>query len=101
MWPEYKLASQLAGPALPLSEAMILYLAKKHGIGRKAGRCIIFPRDRVRQPVEEFLPYPSNSCAAQNRPTPPALTGGFTGSPGNPSGAPATHRAGPAAGWGF
>src|SRR5258705_8609651 len=68
MWPQYKRARDLAGPVFPLSEATILQLARKHGIGRKAGRCILFSPDDVKQ-LYEVLPCPSNSYAGQNHHT--------------------------------
>jgi hypothetical protein len=67
MWPEFKRARDLAFKELPLSEAMIKQLAKKHGIGKKAGRSIIFSPDHVKELVEA-LPCPSHSSVANGRP---------------------------------
>jgi hypothetical protein len=46
-WPAYKTARDLAsGKVFPVSEAVILQTARKHGIGRKMGRAVIFsPED--------------------------------------------------------
>jgi hypothetical protein len=45
-WPEYKRACDLAGTVFPASEGLILATARKHGVGRKMGRSIIFsPQD--------------------------------------------------------
>ena len=41
-WPKYKLAWELAGDVFPVSEAVILDIARKHGIGRRFGRVIIW-----------------------------------------------------------
>src|ERR1700730_3218085 len=55
------------GNVFPVSEAVIMQTARKHGIGRKMGRAIIFsPEDCHR--LYEVLPCPSGSCAAQNNP---------------------------------
>src|SRR5215470_16040784 len=67
-WPTYKRARDLAGAVFPVSEAVILELARKHGVGRKAGRCIVFSIDDVKR-LYEVLPCPSRSFADQNRPT--------------------------------
>ena len=45
-WPSYKRARDLAGAVFLSSEAMILQLARQHGVGRKAGRCIGFEKVR-------------------------------------------------------
>jgi hypothetical protein len=67
-WPAYKMARDLAnGKIFPVSEAVIMQTARKHGIGRKMGRAIIFsPEDCHR--LYEVLPCPSGSSAAQNHP---------------------------------
>ena len=39
-WPQYKMARELAGTVFPVSEAVILQTARKHGIGRKMGRAV-------------------------------------------------------------
>ena len=55
------------GKVFPVSEAVIMQTARKHGIGRKMGRAIIFsPEDCHR--LYEVLPCPSGSSAAQNHP---------------------------------
>ena len=54
-WPSCKRARDLAGAVFPISEAMILQLARQHGVGRKAGRCIVFSIDDV-QRLYEVLP---------------------------------------------
>jgi hypothetical protein len=42
-WPNYRIARDLAsGKVFPVSEALILQTARKHGIGRKMG-CAISP----------------------------------------------------------
>lgn len=64
-WPSYKRARDLAGAVFPISEAMILQLARQHGVGRKAGRCIVFSIDDV-QRLYEVLPCPSKLSAGQN-----------------------------------
>jgi hypothetical protein len=62
-WPKYKLARELAGDVFPVSEAVILDIARKHGIGRRFGHVIIFsPEDVAR--LYEALPCPSNSSVA-------------------------------------
>src|ERR1700745_662058 len=52
-WPSYKRARDLPGAVFPISEAMILQLARQHGVGRKAGRCIGF--EKVRQHGKQRL----------------------------------------------
>jgi hypothetical protein len=52
-FPAYRRARDLAGGVFPVSETVILRTARKHGIGRKMGRSIIFsPEER---PVPESL----------------------------------------------
>ena len=63
-WPSYKRARDLAGAVFPISEAMILQLARQHGVGRKAGRCIVFSIDDV-QRLYEVLPCPQNCPQAK------------------------------------
>src|SRR5262245_41378376 len=82
-WPAYKRACDLSGSIFPVSEAVILSTARKHRIGRKMGRTIIFSREDI-QHLYEVLPCPSGSCAAQNHPT---------GSSAAPSGASALKKA--------
>jgi hypothetical protein len=64
----YVMARDLAGTVFPVSEDSILREARKHGIGRKMGRVIIFSPDDI-QHLYEVLPCPSNSSAAASRPT--------------------------------
>ena len=82
-WPAYKRACDLSGSIFPVSEAVILATARKHGIGRKMGRTTIFSREDI-QHLYEVLPCPSGSCAAPNHPT---------GSSAPPSGASALKKA--------
>src|SRR5215475_13409831 len=65
-WPSYKRPRDLAGAIFPVSEAVILQLAREHGVGRKAGRCIVFSIEDVKR-LYEVLPCPSESFAGQNR----------------------------------
>src|SRR5882762_5861710 len=67
-WPSFKKASDLTGVIFPVSESVILQAARKHGIGRKLGRCIVFSVDDV-QRLYEVLPCPSASSVAPNRQT--------------------------------
>jgi hypothetical protein len=68
VWPSYRMARDLAGNVFPVSEQVILQTARKHGIGRKMGRTIVFsPNDCTL--LYEVLPGLSNSSAGQNRPT--------------------------------
>jgi hypothetical protein len=62
------MARDLAGTVFPVSETVILQLAKKNGIGRKMGRAIVFSPDDCNQ-LYEVLPCPSNSRVGQSRPT--------------------------------
>src|SRR6516225_8956313 len=67
-WPAFRLARELANVVFPVSEQVILQNARKHSIGRKMGRAIIFgPDDCAR--LYEVLPCPSESSVGQNRPT--------------------------------
>jgi hypothetical protein len=59
-WPEYKLARDLAGRVFPVSKDVILAAARRHGIGRKLGRAIVFSVEDVSQ-LYELLPCPSAS----------------------------------------
>ena len=62
-WPAYKMARDLAnGKVFPVSEAVILQTARKHGIGRKMGRAVIFSSEDCHR-LYEVLPCPSGSCA--------------------------------------
>src|SRR5215475_4136927 len=66
-WPSYRKASDLVGSVVPVSEEVLLQTARKHDIGRKLGRTVIFsPEDLTK--LYEALPCHSNSHAAQNRP---------------------------------
>ena len=67
-WPSYRMARDLAGTVFPVSETVILQLAKKNGIGRKMGRAIVFSPDDCNQ-LYEVLPCPSSSLSGQSRPT--------------------------------
>src|SRR6266576_2110309 len=69
VWPSFRMARDLAdGAVFPVSEAVILQTARKHGIGRKMGRTIVFSPDDCNQ-LYEVLPCPSISSVVQNRPT--------------------------------
>src|SRR5262249_55761741 len=63
----YVMARDLAGTVFPVSEDTILREARKHRIGRKMGRAIIFSPDDI-QYLYEVMPCPSSSSAAANRP---------------------------------
>jgi len=67
-WPNIVMARDLAGTVLPVSEAVILQLARKHSVGRKYGRVIGFSPDDVQQ-LHEALECPSISSVGLNRPT--------------------------------
>ena len=67
-WPVFRLARELAGEVFPVSEAVILQVARKHGIGRKMGRAIIFGPDDCKR-LYEVLPCPSDSSGAPSRHT--------------------------------
>ena len=62
-WPEFKRARDLAGTVFPVSEESILREARKHGIGRKMGRAIIFSPADI-QHLYEVLPCYGSSAAA-------------------------------------
>ena len=64
----YKRARDLAGPVFPVSESIILQTARRHGIGKKFGRVVIFSEEAVTQ-LYEVLPCLSNSPAGQKHPT--------------------------------
>jgi hypothetical protein len=64
----YVMARDLAGTVFPVSEDTIRREARKHGIGRKMGRAIIFSPNDI-QRLYEVMPCPSSSSAAANRPT--------------------------------
>src|SRR4029077_20240348 len=59
----YVMARDLAGTVFPVSEDLILREARKHGIGRKMGRAIIFSPDDI-QHLYEVLPCYGSSAAA-------------------------------------
>jgi hypothetical protein len=82
-WPSFAMARDLAGAVFPVSEAVILQTARKHGIGRKMGRAIVFSPDDCTQ-LYEVLPCPSISSVVQNR---------RTGSSAAPSGESALRKA--------
>src|SRR5262249_8582381 len=68
-WPAFRMARDLAdGKVFPCSEQVILQAARKHEIGRKLGRSIIFSPDDC-QRLYEVLPCPSGSCADRSPPT--------------------------------
>src|ERR1700680_3876556 len=68
-WPTFKMARDLAdGKVFPVSEAVILQAARKHGIGRKMGRAIIFDLADCKL-LYEVLPCPSSLSVAPSRPT--------------------------------
>jgi hypothetical protein len=48
-WPKYVMARDLAGPVFPVSEDVILQIARKHNIGRKMGRAVVFSSDEVQR----------------------------------------------------
>ena len=67
-WPKYRMARDLAGDVFPTSEAVILQVARKNGIGRKMGRAVIFgPEDCQR--LYEVLPCHSGSLDVHGHPT--------------------------------
>src|SRR5262245_27774543 len=82
-WPAFRLARDLAGEVFPVSEAVILQTARRHGIGRKMGRATIFGPDDC-MALYEVLPCPSSSS---NAPSPP------TGSSAGPSAESALKKA--------
>src|SRR5262249_25886001 len=59
----YVMARDLAGPVFPVREDSILREARKHGIGRKMGRAIIFSPADI-QHLYEVLPCYGSSAAA-------------------------------------
>ena len=67
-WPTFRQARDLAGDVFPVSEAVILDTARKHGIGRKMGRAICSRPDDVER-LYEALPCPSSSSAVHARPS--------------------------------
>jgi hypothetical protein len=77
----YVMARDLAGTVFPVSEDLILRQARKHEIGRKMGRAIIFSPDDI-QHLYEVLPC-YGSSAAVSRPI---------GSSAAPSGASALKK---------
>jgi hypothetical protein len=78
----YVMARDLAGTIFPVSEDVILREARKHGLGRKMGRAIIFSPQDI-QHFYEAMPCPSSSSAAASRPI---------GSSAAPSGASALKK---------
>jgi hypothetical protein len=67
-WQNIVGARDLAFTVLPVSEAVILQLARKHGVGRKYGRVIGFSANDIQQ-LHEVLPCPSGLLSGQSRPT--------------------------------
>src|SRR5262249_45252026 len=63
---KYVMARDLAGTVFRVSEDTILKEARKHGIGRKMGRAIIFSPADI-QHLYEVLPC-YGSCSAAGRP---------------------------------
>jgi hypothetical protein len=82
-WPKYRMARDLAGTVFPVSETVILDTARKHDIGRKMGRAVIFSPEDCQRLYEE-LPCPSGSSA---------VPGHRTGSSAAPSAASALKKA--------
>src|SRR6476619_7257073 len=76
-------ARDLAFSVLPVTETVILQLARKHGVGRKYGRVIGFSPGDIQQ-LHEVLPCPSGSLSGQSR---------LTGSSAAPSGESALKKA--------
>jgi hypothetical protein len=64
--PRYVMARDLAGTVFPASADLILREARRHGVGRKMGRTIIFSLPQDVQHLYEVLPCPSGSFAAPN-----------------------------------
>src|SRR5215217_6381617 len=60
-WPAYKIARDLAGTVFPVSEAVILQTARRHGIGRKMGRSVIFSPEDCQKLYEVLPPCLSGS----------------------------------------
>jgi hypothetical protein len=63
---KYLMARDLAGTVFPVSADLILREARKHGIGRRMGRVIIFSPDDCQQLYEVLPPCHSSSFAAPN-----------------------------------
>jgi hypothetical protein len=79
----YKRACDLAEIVFPVSEAVILALARKYGVGRKMGRSIVFSNQDIER-LYEVLPCPSGSSVVPDR---------RTGSSAAPSGESALKKA--------
>ena len=63
--PKFRTAKQLgADGTFPVSEKMLVDLARKYGIGREAGRSYLFSNEHIVN-LYEALPCHSNSSAAQ------------------------------------
>src|SRR5215471_2946420 len=67
-WPEYKRARDLAGFVFPVSEDVILRVAREHGIGRKMGRAVVFSPTDVQQLYEALPSCHSKSSVVPNHP---------------------------------
>src|SRR5215470_8118660 len=66
-WPKYLRARDLvAGGHIPVSEDVLLQLARKHGVGRKMGRTVIFSAADIER-LYEVLPCPSGLSADRTR----------------------------------
>lgn len=57
--PTFPRAADLAGTVFPVSEAVILDAARRHGIGRRLGQITIFSQEGV-YPLYEALPCHSS-----------------------------------------
>jgi len=67
--PKFRTAAQLVGDGtFPVSQAVLLKVAKEHGVGRKLGRTTVFSESDIDK-LYECLPCPSSSSIALNRHT--------------------------------
>jgi hypothetical protein len=55
-FPTYRTAAELAGPVFPVSKQVILATARRHRIGRKMGRVILFSPDDCQRLYQELVP---------------------------------------------
>ncbi|MCL2430175.1 MAG: hypothetical protein FWD12_13180 [Alphaproteobacteria bacterium] len=60
-WPKFMTAGDLAGSVFPVSQAVILQQARKHGLGRKMGRAVIFSPEDCQQLYEALSGCHSSS----------------------------------------
>ena len=65
-WPKFVTARELAGSVFPVSQELILREARKHGIGRKMGRTVIFSLEDCTK-LYEVLTCPSDWSGVPNR----------------------------------